>query len=87
MNIVLASAEMVNDINNNFETLKKYVMRHKNVDLIVFGEVFLHGFDALTWDYEQDKDIVLSINDDLITEIRALANQYNIAISFGFFER
>lgn len=87
MKIVLASAPMFNDTNKNFETLKKYVLSNKNVDLIVFGEVFLHGFNALKWNYEEDKDIALSINDPIITEIRAIASKYNTAISFGFFEK
>lgn len=87
MNIILASAEMFNNIDKNLDTLTRLVTENRNADLIVFGEVFLHGFDALKWSFEEDKNIALSINSEEIDKIKYLSNQYNIAISFSFFEK
>lgn len=87
MKIVLASAPMFNNTNKNFETIKTYVLENKGADLIVFGEVFLHGFNGLKWKYEDDKDIALKISDEPISKIRELAKEYRVAISFGFFEK
>lgn len=44
-------------------------------------------YEGLKWKYEVDKDIALTINDKHIKEIRNLAKEYKIAISFGFFEK
>ena len=87
MNIILASAEMFNNIDKNLDTLTRLVIENRNADLIVFGEVFLHGFDALKWSFEKDKSIALSIDSEEIDKIKDLANQHNIAISFSFFEK
>lgn len=59
---------------------------HK-ADLLVFGESFLHGFEALSWDYEKDKTIAIDINDDIIKEIKMVAKENSIAVSFGMIEK
>lgn len=59
---------------------------HK-ADMLVFGESFLHGFEALSWDYERDKSIAIAIDADIINEIRCTAKENNIAVSFGMIEK
>ena len=87
MKIALASQLSDNNINNNFELIKNSMIELKNqVDLISFGEAFLHGFGALSWNYQQDKEIAISIESDYIKEIQIVANHNKIAVSFGFYE-
>ena len=69
------------------DTLKNYIKNSDGMDLLVFGESFLQGFNGLTWDYEKDKDIAISIDNHKIRSLRSLSSEKNIAISFGFFER
>ena len=59
---------------------------HK-ADLLVFGESFLHGFEALSWDYEKDKTIAIGLDDDIIKEIKFAARENSIAVSFGMIEK
>ncbi len=87
MKIKLISAPMTNDTNKNLDTLKNYIKNSDGMDLLVFGESFLQGFNGLTWDYEKDKDIAISIDNHKIRSLRSLSSEKNIAISFGFFER
>lgn len=66
------------------ESMREYA--HK-ADLLVFGESFLHGFEALSWDYENDKAIGISLDDDIIKEIKMAARENSIAVSFGMIEK
>lgn len=66
------------------KSMREYA--HK-ADLLVFGESFLHGFEALSWDYEKDKAIAIDINDDIIKEIKLAARENSIAVSFGMIEK
>lgn len=66
------------------KSMREYA--HK-ADLLVFGESFLHGFEALSWDYEEDKAIAIDINDDIIKEIKMAAKENSIAVSFGMIEK
>lgn len=56
-------------------------------DLLVFGESFLHGFEALAWNYENDKAIGIDLDDDIIKEIKLAARENSIAVSFGMIEK
>lgn len=88
MRIALAALGFKNgDIEYNVDvvlrTLEKLVGQ---VDLVIFGETFLQGFDGLTWQYEQDKDRALSLNDPRIHEIRDKVRLTQVALSVGLFE-
>lgn len=87
MVIKLIPAPMFNDTSRNVETLRRSIDEHKEADLLVFGEAFLQGFDGLTWDVEEDKDIALSLQDDVIKVLRGLAEAHSVAVSFGFYEK
>ncbi len=88
MNILLAA---VGFKNNDIEFNKNQIINAikncpDNIDLILFGESFLQGFDALTWNFNIDKNIAISQNDKIIEEICSYANKKGVAISFGYFE-
>ena len=59
----------------------------KKTDLILFGETFLQGFEALDWKYETDCHMAVSLYDRRIKEIQNAAKENKIAVSFGFFEK
>ena len=57
MKFALASARIVDrDINCNLSQMERYMKEAKEVgaDLVCFGEAFLQGFNALSWQYEED---------------------------------
>lgn len=88
MNILLAALSFKNgnliyNKNQIVSTIKEY---NNKVDLILFGESFLQGFDALTWNFEIDKNIALSKDSKLIKEIKKLCKKFNVSVSFGYFE-
>lgn len=88
MNVLLAAlsfrnGNLIYNKNQIVSTIKKY---NNKVDLILFGESFLQGFDALTWNFEIDKNIALSKDCKLIKEIKKLCKKFNVSVSFGYFE-
>ncbi|MGY3776843.1 carbon-nitrogen hydrolase family protein [Helcococcus sueciensis] len=89
MKIALAAVGFItNDIEYNLGKIKDIVKKyHKEVDLILFGESFLQGFDCLTWEYLKDTEIALNVESYYIKEIKDLAKGYQVAISFGYIEK
>ncbi len=89
MKIVLASAPVTNGaIDANIKTMCLYAKRYGGkADLILFGEAALHGFDALSWDYESDKEIAVCLDSPQIQIMRESAKENQIALCFGFYER
>ena len=59
----------------------------KQAGLVCFGEAFLQGFDSLNWNYEHDKEIAVSQNDEIIISIAKLTIDYKVDIMFGYFEK
>lgn len=89
MKIALASAPVKNrDVEYNLSAMAAYMEHCKGrVDIILFGESVLQGFDCLCWDYEVDKSVAFSIHDAPILSMRYAARDNNIAVSFGFIEK
>lgn len=85
----LAAKSFINkDIYYNKKQIIETICDSSNkADLIVFGEAFLQGFDCLSWNYEEDINMALSINDEIINEIREKAKEKSVAISFGYIEK
>ena len=88
MRIALAALGFINgDIRFNanvvLDTLDKMEGR---ADFVIFGETFLQGFDGLTWEYEKDLEIALSLDDPIIQKIQEKASQTHVALSLGLFE-
>lgn len=90
MKIALASARVRNnDVPFNLAQMRKYMLQAKaqNADLICFGESFLQGFDALSWEYEKDRAIALSVEDDLFRPLIHESAELGIDLLFGFLEQ
>ncbi len=74
-------------IEDNFELIMRIMVDFKGqADLICFGEAFLHGFDALCWDYKKDKEIAINLRSKYLTDIKTAAKEHKISVSFGFYE-
>ncbi len=89
MKIALASAKIIDrDINHNISQMKRYMVeaKAKDADLVCFGEAFLHGFNALTWQYDEDKRIALNTSSKEFMQIKALTKEIGIDVLFGYNE-
>lgn len=77
------------DIQYNVQQIKKRLIAcsEQDFDLICFGEAFLQGFEALSWEYEEDLKRSLAQNHAIIQSLQDLAKKYKIALSFGYFEQ
>ena len=56
-------------------------------DLLCFGEAFLQGFDALCWNYEEDRSIAVEQSSETIAQLRKWTIQYGIALLTGYIEK
>ena len=56
-------------------------------DLLCFGEAFLQGFDALSWTYETDRTIAVSLSSDTMDRLRSWTVRYGISLITGYIER
>lgn len=65
-------------------SIKEY---SQQVDLILFGESFLQGFECLCWDYEKDRQTALRQDSGIIEEIQMAAKVYKTGVSFGYIEK
>ena len=72
----------------NMSQIEK-AMKHSEgkVDLLCFGEAFLQGFDALSWDYEADKALAVELSSETIAQLRDLTVQYGISLITGYIEK
>jgi len=90
MKIGLATAEFKNnDTIGNIKTIKQYMKEAQieQVDLLLFGESFLQGFDSLTWEPENDVAIALAKDDKQIQELRNYCQALRVALGFGYMEK
>lgn len=90
MIIGLTSAKIKdNDTSHNLQQMEHYIIEasKEGIDLLCFGESFIHGFDGLTWDYNEDLKRALIQNDEKICYLQSLALNYGIGISFGYIEK
>ncbi len=76
------------DLDRNMETMHAAIGEAKSQgsDLIVFGEAFLNGFEALNFNYMHDAMKALFIKGREITQIRRWAFEHRMAVGFGFYE-
>ena len=89
MKIALASARIVDrDKNYNLSQMERYMKEAKalDADLVCFGEAFLQGFNALSWQYEEDKKIALNASSPEFMQIKALTKEIGIDVLFGYNE-
>ena len=65
-------------------TLRK---RAGRADVVIFGEAFLQGFNGICFSVEHDMATAVPREDAVIREIRAMAGESSVAVSFGFIEK
>lgn len=89
MRIGLASYEFINnDIEFNISQIEKAMKSVQGeVELLCFGETFLQGFDALNWNYENDKDIAVSTDSRVMRRLCDMTLQYKVDLLVGYIEK
>lgn len=89
MRIALASARFINrDISFYLGQIDRYIREAKaqGAELVCFGETFLQGFHAMTWDYARDRQRSQRIRSCFRT-FAAGQRSWGIDLLFGFVER
>ncbi|WP_294562972.1 carbon-nitrogen hydrolase family protein [uncultured Traorella sp.] len=89
MKISLLSYEFVNnDVRHNIRVIINAIKEasDKKIDMIIFGESFLQGFDSLSWNYDKDQDKAVFLSSYELRCIRSIASRFQVACAFGYFE-
>lgn len=89
MKIALAAVRFeTKDIRKNQQTIIRLLREYsQKVDHIVFGESFLCGFEALSFEFEEDLKYSVSLDSEVIQEIQEVCLQVNCGVGFGFIEK
>jgi len=89
MRIALASAPVAtSDIEHNVAVIISTINSFgEKVDVVVFGESVLQGFDCMCWNYDKDIDTAVTVNDSCILEISDAAMNAGVAACFGYIEK
>ncbi len=89
MKIALASARIADrDVQHNLSQMERFMREAKAAGacLVCFGEAFLHGFNALTWQYVEDQQIALTVSSQTFAQIKTLTMEIGIDVLFGYNE-
>lgn len=89
MRVALAAARVRDrDLDFNLSQIKRYMREAKaaGAELVCFGEAYLQGFDAYCWQYEEDRKLAVSVQDELFLEICRETERIGIDLLFGFLE-
>lgn len=89
MRCALASMGFKNeDLEYNKQVIINTMIKYTDeADIVLFGEAFLQGFYAATFEPERDRALAVPQDDRIIRDICSVAKQYAIAVSFGFIEK
>ena len=88
--IALASKAFINgDTAANLQTMLRTMQEAAQLgaELVCFSEAFLQGFDGLTWQWEQDKDIAVSRESTEIHRLCRASDEWGVDVAFGYIER
>ena len=58
-----------------------------DLDLLCFSEAFVQGFDALRWNYDEDKTIALEKSSETMEQLKRWTIQYGISLITGYIEK
>lgn len=88
MKVAIAVLEVLKNIEKNKNKIIKFILEaaKQNVDLIIFPEVAITGFQDKN-DYEYDLTLCEEITGEYINEVRKIALESKIMVSLGFFEK
>jgi N-carbamoylputrescine amidase len=90
MNIGLASAKFINnDTEFNFDYCIDFIKRAKryDIDILLFGETYLQGFESLVWKPEEDLLVGIENKSEKMNILRRYCKEENMAIGMGYIER
>ena len=90
MNIGLASAKFINnDKDYNLNNCIRFIQKAKenNVDLVMFGEAYLQGFESLVWKPEIDLATGIKRQSQIMNILRNCCKEKNMAVGIGYIER
>lgn len=84
----LASYRFVNnDIEFNLSQIQKAMeFLQGKADLLCFGEAFLQGFDALSWNFDIDRNIAVTQNSEVICKLCDMTVRYGVDLLLGYIE-
>ncbi len=89
MKIALAPARIVDrDISYNLSQMERCMKQAKaeGASLVCFGEAFLQGFNALSWQFEEDREIAFSTSSQQFAQVKAMTCEIGIDVLFGYNE-
>lgn len=86
MIIKLPIRENYDDIENNLKVILNEIEDSSEVDLILFNEGFLQGFEAFSFEYKNDVEIARFQNSMEIANIKDALKEKNMAVGFGYYE-
>ncbi len=89
MKIALAPFAFRNkDLPFNLSQIQKALsLARDKAQLVCFGEAFLQGFDALSWDYEHDLSIAIPQDGAVMQTICAMTEESGTDLLLGYLER
>lgn len=86
MIIKIPIRENYDDIENNLKVIINEIEDSSEVDLILFNEGFLQGFEAFSFEYKNDVEIARFQNSMEIANIKDALKEKNMAVGFGYYE-
>lgn len=87
--IQLSAATCVyGDIDANLAAIERELLfaRESAVDLVLFGEAFLQGFESLNFNYLHDAEVTLGMGSMPVAHLRNMAQKYGIGLGVVFYE-
>lgn len=89
MKIGLAAYEFKNnDVAFNLSQMERAMKAARgDADILCFGEAFLQGFDALSWQYDRDRHIAVSQDSDIMRRLCEMTVRYGVDLLFGYIEQ
>jgi len=71
-----------NDLDGNLNTIKTWLTqtRIQQLDLLLFGESFLQGFDSLTWRPETDAQIAIHKSGQAIFDLQGSCRRFGVGL-------
>ncbi|MBQ7223179.1 MAG: carbon-nitrogen hydrolase family protein [Erysipelotrichaceae bacterium] len=72
----------------NLSQIERFLkLNEGRADLLCFGEAFLQGFDALSWNYESDRNVAITRDSPTFQQLKNWTVKYQTALLLGYLER
>ena len=89
MKIGLVSYRCENrNLSYNMRRIEQAMQRVQGkAELLCFGEAYLQGFDALSWDYDADKLLAVELSSETVAQLCEWTVRYGVALVTGYIEK